>query len=151
MEGVAGTKALLDRFNEVSMRFGEDLTADEMDELINEQAELQSQIDAADAWELDRQIAIAMDALRCPAGDAEVDPVLVRVLRLVVELKAVFQLVCRVAAHGVGLWLAGVGRHETPAARKVKLRAVKGLCKTHISKRHLFRVLDVLVVLVYFK
>lgn len=72
MEGVAGTKALLDRFNEVSMRFGEDLTADEMDELINEQAELQSQIDAADAWELDRQIAIAMDALRCPAGDAEV-------------------------------------------------------------------------------
>ncbi|MBT5572118.1 MAG: energy-dependent translational throttle protein EttA [Alphaproteobacteria bacterium] len=72
MEGVAGTKALLDRFNEVSMRFGEDLTADEMDALINEQAELQNQIDAADAWELDRQIEIAMDALRCPAGDADV-------------------------------------------------------------------------------
>jgi sulfate-transporting ATPase len=72
MEGVAGTQALLDRFNEVSMRFGEDLTADEMDALINEQAELQNQIDAADAWELDRQIEIAMDALRCPAGDADV-------------------------------------------------------------------------------
>ena len=72
MEGVAGTKALLDRFNEVSMRFGEDITPDEMDALINEQAELQNQIDAADAWELDRQIEIAMDALRCPAGDADV-------------------------------------------------------------------------------
>ena len=72
MEGVAGTKALLERFNEVSMRFGEDITPDEMDALINEQAELQNQIDAADAWELDRQIEIAMDALRCPAGDADV-------------------------------------------------------------------------------
>lgn len=72
MEGVAKTKALLDKFNEVSMRFGEDLTADEMDALINEQAELQNEIDASDAWELDRQIEIAMDALRCPPGDAEV-------------------------------------------------------------------------------
>jgi len=72
MEGVAGTKALLDRFNEVSMRFGEDLSADEMDALIAEQAELQNEIDASDAWELDRQIEIAMDALRCPAGEADV-------------------------------------------------------------------------------
>jgi energy-dependent translational throttle protein EttA len=72
MEGVASTKALLDRFNEVSMRFGEDMTADEMDALIAEQAELQNEIDAADAWELDRQIEIAMDALRCPPGEAEV-------------------------------------------------------------------------------
>ena len=71
-EGVAKTKALLDRFNEVSMRFGEDLTADEMDALINEQAELQNEIDASDAWELDRQIEIAMDALRCPPGEADV-------------------------------------------------------------------------------
>ncbi len=72
MEGVASTKALLDRFNEVSLRFGEDMTADEMDALIAEQAELQNEIDAADAWELDRQIEIAMDALRCPPGEAEV-------------------------------------------------------------------------------
>lgn len=72
MEGVAKTKALLDRFNEVSMRFGEDLSADEMDALINEQAELQNEIDASDAWELDRQIEIAMDALRCPPGEADV-------------------------------------------------------------------------------
>jgi len=72
MEGVAETKALLDRFNEVSMRFGEDITPEEMDALIAEQAELQNEIDASDAWELDRQIEIAMDALRCPPGDADV-------------------------------------------------------------------------------
>ncbi|HCP00224.1 MAG: energy-dependent translational throttle protein EttA [Alphaproteobacteria bacterium] len=72
MEGVAETKALLDRFNEVSMRFGEDMTAEEMDNLIAEQAELQNKIDASDAWELDRHIEIAMDALRCPPGEANV-------------------------------------------------------------------------------
>ncbi len=72
MEGVAETKALLDRFNEVSMRFGEDITPEEMDSLIAEQAELQNEIDATDAWELDRQIEIAMDALRCPPGEADV-------------------------------------------------------------------------------
>ncbi len=72
MEGVAETKSLLDRFNEVSSRFGEDLTPDEMDALISEQAELQDQIEAADAWELDRRMEIAMDALRCPPGEAEV-------------------------------------------------------------------------------
>ena len=57
-----------------------------------------------------------------PAGDAEVDPVLVRVLRLVVELKAVLQLVRRVAAHGVDVRLVVVGRHNTPTAGKVKLQ-----------------------------
>ncbi len=72
MEGVAETKALLDRFNEVSMRFGEDLSPEEMDALIAEQAKLQDQIEAADAWGLDRYIEIAMDALRCPPGDAVV-------------------------------------------------------------------------------
>ena len=72
MEGVGETQALLDRFNEVNARFGEDLTPDEMDALIAEQAELQDQIEAADAWELDRRIEIAMDALRCPPGDADV-------------------------------------------------------------------------------
>ena len=72
MEGVAETKALLDRFNEVSARFAEDLDGDEMERLIAEQGELQEQIDAADAWDLDRQIEIAMDALRCPPGEADV-------------------------------------------------------------------------------
>ncbi|NKB49420.1 MAG: energy-dependent translational throttle protein EttA [Alphaproteobacteria bacterium] len=72
MEGVAETQALLDRFNEVSLRFGEELSPEEMDALIAEQAELQDQIEAADAWELDRRIEIAMDALRCPPGDTDV-------------------------------------------------------------------------------
>jgi len=72
MEGVAETKALLDRFEQVSARFGEDLEPDEMDRLIAEQAELQEKIDAADAWDLQRKVEIAMDALRCPDGDADV-------------------------------------------------------------------------------
>ncbi len=69
MDGVAPLKALLDRFNEVSMRFGEDLTDDEMNGLIEEQAGLQERIDAADAWNLDRRIEAAMDALRCPPAE----------------------------------------------------------------------------------
>ena len=72
LEGLAETKALLDRFEAVSLRFGEDLGPDEMDALIAEQAELQEKIDAADAWDLERTVEIAMDALRCPPGDAEV-------------------------------------------------------------------------------
>ncbi len=72
MEGVAETKALLDRFEEVSMKFGEVTDDDEMNALIAEQAELQEKIDAADAWDLQRSVEIAMDALRCPPGDADV-------------------------------------------------------------------------------
>jgi sulfate-transporting ATPase len=70
MEGVAATKALLDRFDEVSAGFG-DPDAD-MDALMAEQAELQEKIDAADGWELQRTLDIAMDALRCPPGGADV-------------------------------------------------------------------------------
>ena len=72
MQGVAATKALLDRFDEVSARFGEPLDDAEMDALMAEQAELQEKIDAAGGWELGRTLEIAMDALRCPPGDAEV-------------------------------------------------------------------------------
>jgi sulfate-transporting ATPase len=71
-EGVAETRALLDRFDRVTEMLGEDLTPDEMDKRIAEQADLQEKIDAADAWELDRRIDIAMDALRVPPGDADV-------------------------------------------------------------------------------
>jgi ATP-binding cassette ChvD family protein len=73
IEGLAETKALLDRFEAVSARFTEDLSPAEMDALIAEQGELQEKIDQADGWELDRTIEIAMDALRCPPGDAAVD------------------------------------------------------------------------------
>src|SRR5260221_1691366 len=72
MEGLAETKALLDRFEEVSARFSEDLSPEEMDALIAEQGELQEKIEQAGAWELDRTVEIAMDALRCPPGDTPV-------------------------------------------------------------------------------
>lgn len=72
MEGVGETKALLDRFDEVSARFGEPLDDDEMNALLSEQAELQEKIDACNGWELQRTLDMAMDALRCPPGDADV-------------------------------------------------------------------------------
>ena len=72
MEGVGETKALLDRFEAVSARFAEELTDDEMNDLIAEQAELQEKIDHLDAWDLQRKVEIAMDALRCPPSDADV-------------------------------------------------------------------------------
>ena len=72
MEGMGETKDLLDRFNEVSAKFGEEMTDDQMNDLLAEQGELQEKIDAADAWDLDRKVEIAMDALRLPPGDADV-------------------------------------------------------------------------------
>src|SRR5579884_1452459 len=71
-EGLAESKALLERFEALSARFAEDLSPEEMDALIAEQGELQEKIDQADAWEIDRTLDIAMDALRCPPGDADV-------------------------------------------------------------------------------
>ena len=72
MEGVAEKQALLDRFNSVAARFAEELSPEEMEGLIEEQAELQAEIDAAGAWEIDREVEIAMNALRCPPGDTDV-------------------------------------------------------------------------------
>src|SRR3989440_9924370 len=71
-EGVAGTRALLTRFEAVSARLGEPLEADEMEKLLAEQARLQDRIDAANAWDLDRTIELAMDALRVPPGEMDV-------------------------------------------------------------------------------
>jgi sulfate-transporting ATPase len=72
-EGVAEVRALLQRFEKVSERFAEPLDDDEMTALLEEQGKLQDQIDAIDAWDLDRTLEVAMDALRVPAGDAKVD------------------------------------------------------------------------------
>jgi ATP-binding cassette ChvD family protein len=71
-DGVAEVRDLLRRFEEVSARFGEPLSDDEMTALMEEQGKLQDRIDAANAWELERTLEIAMDALRLPPGDAEV-------------------------------------------------------------------------------
>ena len=71
-EAVADTRHLLTRFEDISNRLGEDIDGDTMEKLLEEQGALQDKIDAANAWELDRTIEIAMDALRTPPGDAEV-------------------------------------------------------------------------------
>ena len=72
LSGMGEAKQLVDRFNEVSARFAEEMTDDEMNDLIAEQAELQEKIDAIDGWDLERKAEIAMDALRVPDGAADV-------------------------------------------------------------------------------
>ena len=72
MDGLGETRDLLKRFEEVSARFAEPMSDEEMNELINEQAELQEKIDACNGWDFERGIQIAMDALRCPPADADV-------------------------------------------------------------------------------
>ena len=71
-EGVAEIAGLLQDFNEISARFAEPMDDDEMSKLLEKQAVLQDKIDAADGWELERTLEVAMDALRCPPGDADV-------------------------------------------------------------------------------
>ncbi len=72
LEGIADTRDLLARFEAVSARFAEPLDDEAMNALIEEQSALQERIDAADAWDIDRKVEIAMDALRCPPGEADV-------------------------------------------------------------------------------
>lgn len=71
-EGVGEGMALLNRFNEISMKFAEPMSDDEMNKLLEEQGELQHAIDAQNLWELDRKLEIAADALRLPPWDADV-------------------------------------------------------------------------------
>ena len=71
-EGVAETKALLARYDEVNARFGDDLSPEEMDKLLNEQSRIQDRIDASNAWDIDSRLELAMDALRLPPADADV-------------------------------------------------------------------------------
>ena len=71
-EGVAATKALLTRYDEVNARLGEDLSPEEMEKVLDEQGRLQDKIDASNAWDLDSQLELAMDALRLPPPEADV-------------------------------------------------------------------------------
>jgi len=71
-EGVAPVRALLNRFDEINARFGEELAPDEMDKILEEQAKVQDAIEAAGAWDLDSKVEHAMDALRLPPADADV-------------------------------------------------------------------------------
>jgi ATP-binding cassette ChvD family protein len=71
-EGVAEIKALLTRYDDVNAKLGEDLSPEEMEKVMDEQSRIQDRIDAANAWDLDSRLDLAMDALRLPPGDAEV-------------------------------------------------------------------------------
>jgi len=71
-EAVASTRALLTRFDELSMKLGEELSPEAMDKVLAEQGRVQDAIESAGAWELDHKLEIAMDALRLPPGDADV-------------------------------------------------------------------------------
>jgi len=71
-EGVAEIKALLDRYDELNMKLGEEMSPEAMDKLLEEQGRLQDRIDAVNAWDIDSQLELAMDALRCPPPDADV-------------------------------------------------------------------------------
>src|SRR4029078_4436813 len=71
-DGVAHVRDLMNRFTELSMKFAEPMSDDEMNELLAEQGEVQDQIDRLDGWNLDRMLDTAMDALRCPPGDQDV-------------------------------------------------------------------------------
>ena len=71
-DGVAEVRSLLTRFDEINAKLGEPIDADGMEKLLTDQARVQDAIEAANGWDLDRTVEIAMDALRCPPGDAEV-------------------------------------------------------------------------------
>src|SRR5262249_41242674 len=71
-EGVAETRALLNRYDEINAKFGEELSPEEMDKVLEEQGKVQDRIEAANGWDLDSRIELAMDALRLPPGDADV-------------------------------------------------------------------------------
>src|SRR5258708_34123400 len=71
-EAVAPSRAILDRYNELNMKLGEDMSPDEMEQVLDEQAKVQDKIESQNLWELDRELDIAMDAMRLPPGEAVV-------------------------------------------------------------------------------
>jgi ATP-binding cassette ChvD family protein len=72
-EAVAETVALLREFDEINARFGEEMSDDDMNKLLERQGEVQERLDALDAWDLDSRLEMAMDALRCPPGETKVE------------------------------------------------------------------------------
>jgi len=71
-EAVAVSRGVLERYNQLNMKLGEDLSPEEMEQVLDEQAKVQDKIDAGNLWELDRELEIAMDAMRVPPGSAKV-------------------------------------------------------------------------------
>jgi len=73
LDAVAESRAVLDRYNDINMKLGEELSPEEMEELLDEQARVQDKIEHANLWELDRTLEIAADAMRLPPGDARIE------------------------------------------------------------------------------
>jgi energy-dependent translational throttle protein EttA len=73
LEGAGDVKVWLDKFEEISLKFADPMSDDEMNDLISAQADYQEKIDAVNGWDLESKISMAMDALRCPPGDASVE------------------------------------------------------------------------------
>ncbi|MEO7275196.1 MAG: energy-dependent translational throttle protein EttA, partial [Vicinamibacterales bacterium] len=71
-EGVAEIRALLDRYDAINARFGEDMAPEDMDKVLEEQGKVQDRIEAVGGWDLDSRVELAMDALRLPPPDADV-------------------------------------------------------------------------------
>ena len=121
-------QALLDQFNEISAKFAEPMDDDEMTRLLEKQGNLQERIDALGLWELDHKIDIAMDALRLPPGDADVDQDLRR--------RAPPRRALPAAARGAGH--AAARRAHQPPRRRERLvaRALPGGVPGHGRRRH---------------
>ena len=90
-EAVKLKRALLARYDEINAKFGEDLSPDEMDKLIEEQGKVQEQIDAQNLWELDRELEIAADAMRLPPLESKIGPLSGGEKRRVALCKALLQ------------------------------------------------------------
>ena len=71
-EAVAETVSLLKEFDEINAKFGEEMSDDDMNKLLERQGEVQEKLDALDAWDLDSRLELAMDALRCPPGETPI-------------------------------------------------------------------------------
>ena len=112
MEGVAAKKALLDRYNEIAANYSDE-TADEM-------AKLQDEIDAKNLWDLDCQVDQAMDALRCPPDDADVDQALGR--------RAPPRRAVQAAAGAARA--AAARRADQPSRRRERCTGSKAICAT---------------------
>ena len=90
-DAVSDSQSILDRYNEINMKLCEDLSPEEMEKVLEEQAKIQDKIDAANLWELDRMVEIAMDAMRLPPGDAKIEHLSGGELRRVALCRLVLQ------------------------------------------------------------
>src|SRR5205085_11164092 len=120
-EAVRAQRAILDEFNNISMRFAEPMDDSAMNKLLDRQAKVQEQIDAHDLWNLDNKIEVAMDALRLPPGDAAVTNLSGGEKRRVA--------LCRVLLEGAGMLLLDDPTHHLDAESVAWLERRLAACR----------------------